>query len=49
MADLLELLGKAFVGAASWVRDFAVAALRDRATDAQMLSYLLPLVQAITR
>ena len=45
--DLLELLGHAFVGAAAWVREFAVAALRDRASDAQLLSYLLPLVQAI--
>ena len=45
--DLLELLGNAFVGAAAWVREFAVAALRDRSDDTQLLSYLLPLVQAI--
>lgn len=36
-----------FVGAAPWVREFAVQALRKRATDEQLLSYLLPLVQAI--
>ena len=45
--DLLELLGPHFVGAATWVRQFAVAALRERATDRQLLSYLLPLVQAL--
>lgn len=45
--DLLELLGKAFVGAAPWVREYVVDALRNRATDAQLLSYLLPLVQAV--
>jgi len=45
--DLLELLGTAFVSAASWVREFAVTALRERATDSELLSYLLPLVQAI--
>ena len=47
--DLLELLGSSFVklNAASWVREFAVKALRERATDGQLLSYLLPLVQAI--
>jgi len=45
--DLLELLGGAFVGAAGWVRVFAVVALRDRATDEQLLSYLLSLVQAL--
>lgn len=45
--DLLELLGASFVKAAPWVREFAVAALRDRATDSELLSYLLPLVQAI--
>jgi len=45
--DLLELLGKAFVGAAPWVREYVVDALRNRASDAQLLSYLLPLVQAV--
>ena len=45
--DLLELLSFAFVDAAPWVREFAVAALRERATDAQLLLYLLPLVQAL--
>jgi hypothetical protein len=45
--DLLELLGSLFVNAAFWVREFAVAALRERATDGQLLSYLLPLVQAV--
>lgn len=45
--DLLELLGNAFVSAAPWVREFAVTALRERATDSQLLSYLLPLVQSI--
>ena len=45
--DLLELLGSSFVNAASLVREYAVAALRERATDGQLLSYLLPLVQAI--
>ena len=35
------------VSAASWVREFAVQALHDRATDEQLLSYLLPLVQSI--
>lgn len=45
--DLLELLGNTFAHAAPWVREFAVSALRDRATDAQLLSYLLPLVQSI--
>ena len=47
MQDLLELLGNAFVSAAPWVREFAVTALRERATDSQLLSYLLPLVQSI--
>ena len=28
-----------------WVREFAVLALRERATDSQLLSYLLSLVQ----
>lgn len=45
--DLLELLGNSFVNAAPWVREFAVTALHDRATDSELLSYLLPLVQAI--
>tara|TARA_B110001452_G_scaffold69368_1_gene55954 strand:+ start:423 stop:2480 length:2058 start_codon:yes stop_codon:yes gene_type:complete len=45
--DLLELLGSSFVGAAAWVREFAVSALRERATDNQLLSYLLPLCQAL--
>ena len=44
---MLELLGTSFVGAAPWVREFAVAALRDRATDVQLLSYLLPLVLSL--
>eukprot|EP00964_Phaeocystis_antarctica_P029722 scaffold16765_cov33-Phaeocystis_antarctica.AAC.1 len=29
------------------VREFAVTALRERASDPQLLSYLLPLVQAL--
>ena len=45
--DLLELLGTSFVSAAPWVRESAVAALQERATDDELLSYLLPLVQAI--
>ena len=45
--DLLELLGASFVAAAAWVREFAVTALRERASDPQLLSYLLPLVQAL--
>ncbi|KAL1520440.1 hypothetical protein AB1Y20_022022 [Prymnesium parvum] len=45
--DLLELLGTAFGHTAPWVREFAVAALRERATDGEVLSYLLPLVQAV--
>ena len=45
--DLLELLGTSFVSAAPWVREFAVTALRERATNGDLLSYLLPLVQAI--
>ena len=45
--DLLELLGGTFVGAAAWVRAFAVVGLRDRASDEQLLSYLLSLVQAL--
>lgn len=45
--DLLELLSSSFVGAAAWVREFAVSALRERATDSQLLSYLLPLCQAL--
>ena len=45
--DLLELLGGTFVGAATWVRGFAVMALRQRATDEELLLYLLSLVQAI--
>lgn len=46
--DLLELLGRAFVGDQyGWLREFAVSGLRDRATDTELLSYLLSLVQAI--
>lgn len=46
--DLLELLGRSFMGAQfGWLREFAVMGLRDRATDAELLSYLISLVQAI--
>lgn len=45
--DLIELLSATFVSASPWLRAFAVTALRTRATDAQLLAYLLPLVQAV--
>ena len=45
IGDLLELLGPAFVSAPAWVRQCAVDALKERASDAQLVAYLLPLVQ----
>ena len=47
VGELLELLGDGFANAAPWVRVMAVEALAKRASDAQLLTYLLPLVQAI--
>ena len=40
--DLLELLGSSFVGAAAWVREFAVSALRERASMVKMARLIEP-------
>ena len=47
VSDLIELLSTQFVATAPWVREFAVAGLAERASDGELLSYLLPLVQAV--
>lgn len=47
VGDLLELLGPSFVSAPAWVRQCAVDGLRLRASDEQLVAYLLPLVQAV--